>query len=304
MITGRLFELLYYLMDHQQTTAKQLAQHFEVSVRTIYRDIDRLLVAGIPIITKQGVEGGIGLDQNFVLDKTILDHRQQEQILSALECLSSLHIDEYQKLLNRMQTFFQKETQDRIEVDFSSWSFHQEVNDKFDLLKNAIFHHQSLEFDYINGQGQKGHRYVDPLKLLFKANAWYLQAYDVKKEEYRIYKLSRIGHICLKNAYFDIHRYVDKPQVFRYQENEVKKIDVVLKFQKYLGNFVYDEFEFSDIQEKQDHYLVCANISYHPYLISFLLSFGSGVEVVEPLELKEQIQNELIKMINIYKPDR
>ena len=94
MAKGRLFEILYYLIDKKETTANELAEYFEVSVRTIYRDLDRLLVAGIPIITKQGSKGGVSLDKSYVLDKTLLDNHEQEQILLALQSLSSLQLDE------------------------------------------------------------------------------------------------------------------------------------------------------------------------------------------------------------------
>ena len=173
MESGRLFEILYYLMENKQTTAKQLADKFEVSTRTIYRDLDKLLVAGIPIITKQGVDGGVSLDENFVFDKSLLDESQQEQILLALSSLSSLHVSEYQELLKHMQTIFQKESEEWLDVDFSSWHQDQEMNEKFSQLKDAILKHLRITFHYINAQGQKSHRDVFPIKLFYKNNAWY-----------------------------------------------------------------------------------------------------------------------------------
>ena len=146
MAKGRLFEILYYLIDKKETTANELAEYFEVSVRTIYRDLDRLLVAGIPIITKQGSKGGVSLDKSYVLDKTLLDNHEQEQILLALQSLSSLQLDEYSDLFQRMKNIFQKESHDWIEVDFTSWHQNKEMNDKIgyffptrDLFENGDF---------------------------------------------------------------------------------------------------------------------------------------------------------------------
>lgn len=298
MESGRLFEILYYLMENKQTTAKQLADKFEVSTRTIYRDLDKLLVAGIPIITKQGVDGGVSLDENFVFDKSLLDESQQEQILLALSSLSSLHVSEYQELLKHMQTIFQKESEEWLDVDFSSWHQDQEMNEKFSRLKDAILKHLKITFHYINAQGQKSHRDVFPIKLFYKNNAWYLYGYEVKKADYRTYKLTRIQQLVIKDEQFDRSAFYKEPHL-TYEENQTK-IDVVLKFQKYLGSFVYDQFSDQDIQEKEDGYWIHTSMPYHPWFLSFLLSFGSGVEIIEPHSLREEMLHEIHSLLKIY----
>lgn len=298
MESGRLFEILYYLMENKQTTAKQLADKFEVSTRTIYRDLDKLLVAGIPIITKQGVDGGVSLDENFVFDKSLLDESQQEQILLALSSLSSLHVSEYQELLKHMQTIFQKESEEWLDVNFSSWHQDQEMNEKFSQLKDAILKHLRITFHYINAQGQKSHRDVFPIKLFYKNNAWYLYGYEVKKADYRTYKLTRIQQLVIKDEQFDRSAFYKEPHL-TYEENQTK-IDVVLKFQKYLGSFVYDQFSNQDIQEKEDGYWIHTSMPYHPWFLSFLLSFGSGVEIIEPHSLREEMLHEIHTLLKIY----
>ena len=299
MESGRLFEILYYLMENKQTTAKQLADKFEVSTRTIYRDLDKLLVAGIPIITKQGVDGGVSLDENFVFDKSLLDESQQEQILLALSSLSSLHVSEYQELLKHMQTIFQKESEEWLDVDFSTWHQDQEMNEKFSQLKDAILKHLRITFHYINAQGQKSHRDVFPIKLFYKNNAWYLYGYEVKKADYRTYKLTRIQQLVIKDEQFDRSAFYKEPHL-TYEENQTK-IDVVLKFQKYLGSFVYDQFSDQDIQEKEDAYWIHTSMPYHPWFLSFLLSFGSGVEIIEPHSLRKEMLHEIQTLLKIYK---
>lgn len=299
MTSGRLFEILYYLIDVKQTTASELAEKFEVSVRTIYRDLDRLLVGGIPIETTQGVGGGISIDPHFVLDKTLLNNQEQEQILSALQGLSSLHLHEYQDLLGRMQNVFQKNSQDWIEVDFTSWHQDSEMNIKFQQIKEVILKHQVISFDYVNIRGEQSYRIVFPLKIFFKGNAWYLQAYEKKREVYRTYKLTRMYHIEMKDEYFDIRELNNQPPVLSYHE-DIKMIDVVFKFQKYLGSFVYDEFEYKDIEEKDDCYIVTTQVPDQEWFLSFLLSFGSGIEIIEPVKLKEKLKDEIYKMIKLY----
>lgn len=298
MAEGRLFEILYYLIDVKQTTAKQLAEHFEVSTRTIYRDLDRLLVAGIPITSTQGMGGGISIDSQFVFDKTLLNHDEQVQILAAIEGLSSLHLQQYQDLLGRMKTIFQKDSLDWIEVDFSSWHKGEQIDDLFLKIKEAIFTEQAISFDYINGNAQLSHRDVYPLKLVFKSQAWYLQAYEYQREVYRTYKLKRMRNIEYKDKSFKKSQFQQLP-VLHFQDNS-SYIDVVLKFKKYLGSFVYDEFPITDIEEKEEYYIVKSQIESHQWLVSFLLSFGSGVEVIEPIELRKQLYDEARKLLKLY----
>lgn len=300
MATGRLFEILYYLIDKKQTTAQELADYFEVSVRTIYRDLDRLLVAGIPITTTQGNGGGVSIDDNYVFDKTVLDSHEQEQILSALQGLSSLHLYEYQDLLGRMKTIFQRDSQDWIEVDFTSWHQDDDMNNKFQQMKNVILKHQVITFDYINVQGVLSHRRVYPLKVFFKANSWYLQGYESKRAVYRTYKLTRMHHIEEKDEYFDKHQFTHQPRILNYQE-ETSLIDVTLKFNKSLGSFVYDEFNYQDITEEQDAYIVKTTVPHHQWFLSFLLSFGSGVEILAPADMRQQMKTEIQEIIKLYK---
>lgn len=294
---GRLFEIIYYLLDKKTTTARELAEYFEVSIRTIYRDIDKLLVAGIPIESTQGKNGGISIDKNYVLDKTLLSSQEQDHILMAIQGMESLKVEDKQ-LTQRMKTLFQKESQDWLDIDFSYWRHDNEIQEKFNQVKIAIFNHYIITFDYINMQGTKSRKKVYPIKIFFKAQAWYLQAFDVDKDAYRTYKLSRIHNLVNTEEVFN-KELVDVPSIERYVES-TKMIDIVLKFDKIVGSFVYDEFPYQNIEELQDGYLVRTQMPSHSWLISFILSFGSTVEVVEPVSLRNQIIKELSLIKNKY----
>ncbi|MEG0277258.1 MAG: YafY family protein [Coprobacillus sp.] len=294
---GRLFEILYYLLEKKNTTAQELAEYFEVSVRTIYRDIDKLLVAKIPIQTTQGKNGGISIDENYVLDKTLLSSQEQDHILMAMQGMESLRVEDKQ-LTQRMKTLFQKESQDWLEIDFSYWRQDNEIQEKFDLIKETIFNHIIIEFDYMNMQGIQSHRMVYPIKIFFKAQAWYLQGYDISKQDYRIYKFTRIHKLINTKHVFD-QTLTDIPQIHQYQEDS-QMIDVVFLFDKSLGSFVYDEFSYQSIEDTQNGYIVKTTLPYHSWLISFILSFGHGVEVIEPLSLREEIVDEIQSMNHKY----
>ena len=135
MSVNRLFETIYYLIEHKQTTAKELAEHFEVSTRTIYRDLDRLIVAGFPIYANQGAKGGIYIDSEFVLDKMTFSDDEQNQILMALQCIERLQDRDEAGLIDKMAALFNKNKLDWIEVDFTTWHHNNSQNEKFETIK-------------------------------------------------------------------------------------------------------------------------------------------------------------------------
>ena len=192
MQINRLFEIVYLLLEKDTITAKELAQQFEVSVRTIYRDIDILSTAGIPVYTNKGKGGGISLLENFVLDKSILSEEEQNQIIFALQSLEKLDKNSEKKALEKMSRLFHKQSENWIEIDFSNWA---NENNKFEMMKQAILKKQVMEFTYFNSCGEETKRQVEPLQIWFKDKAWYIKAYCRVKQDYRVFKIARMREI-------------------------------------------------------------------------------------------------------------
>ena len=143
-MVDRLFQIVYLLMEKQQITAKELAQRFEVTERTIYRDLDKLTLAGIPVYTNQGKNGGISLLPDFVLDKTVLTTEEKTKILESLNALNEVTQSQNKQDMSKLQTFLGDHHQDWIEIDFSGWGNSDDEVDKFARIKNAI-----LEYNYM-----------------------------------------------------------------------------------------------------------------------------------------------------------
>lgn len=148
MKVDRLFKIMYILLDKNFITAEELANQLEVSVRTIYRDIDSLSMAGMPIYTSSGVGGGIGILENFVLNKSHLTEEEQEHILLALENLSPTDSVNIDKTLDKLKTIFHNNNTSWIEVDYSRWGIENSDKDNFNLLKNAVLNHNEISFTY------------------------------------------------------------------------------------------------------------------------------------------------------------
>ncbi|MBO1308035.1 YafY family transcriptional regulator [Enterococcus sp. 669A] len=193
MTNSRLLKILLLLLEKGKVTAPELAEQFETSVRTIYRDIDGLSAAGVPVYTTQGKGGGIFLNQEYVLNKMIVSAEEQEKILMALQELSLVENRQTDELLQKLSGLFRTTPSDWLEIDFSAWGL--ESKTIFDPLKQAIFAQQLVKFCYMNRKGEQERRTVEPVKLIFKNRDWYLQAFCQLRQDFRLFKLLRIREL-------------------------------------------------------------------------------------------------------------
>ena len=134
-MVDRLFQIVYMLMEKPQMTAKELAEVFEVSERTIYRDVDKLTLAGIPIYTNQGKNGGISILPDYVLNKTVLTKDEKDRILESLNALNEVIFAKDRESMSRLQAFLGEQQQDWIEIAFSSWGNSEEEASVFAKIK-------------------------------------------------------------------------------------------------------------------------------------------------------------------------
>ena len=163
----RLFEIVYLLLDTPNITARQLAERFEVSERTIYRDVDVLSGAGIPVYAAKGKGGGIRLLPDYVLDKSLLNENEQEAILLGLKSLAATG-GEDPAVTDKLARLFHKAEASWIEVDFSSWGRDPAEKEAFDILKAAILTARLVHLTYYNAAGEQSERVIEPVRLHFK----------------------------------------------------------------------------------------------------------------------------------------
>ncbi len=285
MQESRLFKILYHLLDKGQATAPELAERFEVSVRTIYRDIDALSGAGIPVYTEAGRNGGIHLLNDFVLDKAVLSEAEKQEILAALQSIHITRNMDGSRTLQKLSALFQLHSENWLEVDFSRWGNPGYDNETFELLKSAVIRHRSVKLRYAGSYEEIRERTVQPYKLVYKAKAWYLQAFCTEKQDWRIFKLNRILELeALEEGFSQLN----PPGPIETFEGEYPK--VTLRFPKEMSYRVYDEFDKAQIQRQENgDLIVSANMPEDPWLIGFLLSFGTRVDILSPAHLKEAV---------------
>lgn len=239
MQMNRLFQIVYYLLENGKSSAPELAKKFEVSTRTIYRDLDTISAAGIPIYATQGKGGGISLLENYVLDKSLFSEKEQEQILIALQCIASTEGENADELLSKLSALFQMKGTDWIEVDFSDWNKNK-ADQIFSEIKKAIFDRRVITFSYFDSDGRRLSRSLRPIKLIFKSNDWYLYGFCLLRNDYRFFKLTRIKDLVTSDETF-IRDVLDLPKA-KMEMPHYNTVSVTLKFSPQVAFRVHDEF--------------------------------------------------------------
>ena len=296
-VNNRLFEIVYILLQKKKITARELAEKFEVSTRTIYRDVETLSRANVPIYATQGKDGGIALLDRFVLNKTILSEEEQNQILFALQSMKNVSGQDEKGVLEKLSTLFNKAVSDWIKIDFSGWKKDSAQKTRFEIIKKAILNKSRIEFVYYNSNGEKSKRIAEPLQIWFKDKSWYLMSYCKLKEDYRIFKISRMKEIKMLREHFE--RELTKEQ--KDKARDFKIISLKLEISKDMAYRIYDEFENEGIiKNKNGDFVVKVEYPENEWVWSYVLSFGEYAKVLSPKKAKEIIKEKLEKSLENY----
>ncbi len=278
----RLFETLYLLLEKRSVTAKELAERFGVSVRTVYRDIEALSIAGIPVFAMRGKGGGIRLSEKYVLDRSLLSASEQSEVLAALKALPA----EAGSVLNKLGGLFRQSAVNWIEIDFSDWSYSD--RETFALIKRAILERRLVSFDYFATSGEKTSRTAEPMMLWFKHRSWYLRAFCHIRNAERLFRLSRIKRLKLLPEGFAPREAASaavEPDARAALYIELKlRIDPAMLYR------VYDEFDESMITQNEDGSFTCAaSFPEDEWIYGYIFSFGPYAEVLEPEFVRENV---------------
>lgn len=297
MKNGRLFELLYLLVEKREVTAGELAKRLEVSERTIYRDIDALSAAGIPVYAQKGKGGGVRLMDQFVLDKALLSQSQQDEVLFALQAIRATGGGE--EALSRLSALFRRDGGDWLEVDFTDWGSASAERENFSLVKRSILERRPLTFTYYSSAGEKSRRTVEPARLVFKSGCWYLSAFCRSKQDWRIFRLVRMEELSPEEGSCPPRR--PPAQLEPPMPEGYRGVDLRLRFAPSAAWRVRDYFHPRQIAPQPDGtLLVECTFPEDQWLLSFLLSFGGQLEVLAPDYWRDILKEELKKSLEVY----
>ena len=305
---NRLLGIIYILMNRGTVTATELAQHFEVSVRTIYRDIESLSIAGIPVYTKKGKNGGLCLTEQFVLNKMLITNEEQQQILSALVSVQETGALAEQKILQKLGEFFRTEPVNWLAIDLSDWSGTRKQ--LYEDIKIAILTRRVVQFDYYGQNSTMQKRIVEPMQLIFKEYTWYLKAFCRERQAVRLFKLFRMKRFVMLEEIFvpqDEHLTEEKEmQEMLPSEREDSHDDnasavVMLWIDKKEAYRVYDRFDESELQILEDgNFLVHLDYKMDDWVYGMILSFGVSAKVLAPESVKQEIKRRIGEMWQQY----
>ena len=297
MKDNRLFRILYYILEKEKVTANELADKFEVSVRTIYRDIDSISSVGVPIFTTQGKGGGIKIDNEYILNKSLFDANEKEQIIAALQGLEKTNKVYKSELITKLSALFKIKNSNWIEIDFTSWGSNNTYQDLFNTLKIAIINKNIISFSYNSSKAEKINRRVKPIRLLFKEQDWYLYAFCLLRNDFRYFKLSRIKDLeVLAINYEDNFENIVLKREIKYENT----VNIKLKFNKSVAFRVYDEFNEAIVEDEKANLYVEIKIPNNYKLYNYIFSFGANVEILEPEEIRTQFKNMINKIAKKY----
>lgn len=297
MKDNRLFRILYYILEKGKVTASELADKFEVSVRTIYRDIDSISSAGIPIYALQGKGGGIEIAEDFVLSKSLLSENEKQQIMSALQGLDNTRAQHENELLTKLSALFKMKNTSWIEVDFNNWQNNKMYEITFNDIKSAILSKNIVSFTYFSSNEKETSRRVKPVRLLFKGQDWYLYALCLLRNDFRYFKLSRIKNLETHTEKFDDNF---EDVVLKKEMPYENTVHIKVKFDRKAAFRVYDELNGEITEDDEGNLYAEIEIQNDYNLFNYIFSFGDGAEVLEPKEIRMQIKEMINKMAEKY----
>ena len=309
MKTDRLVSIILILLEKQRISARQLAEMFEVSIRTIYRDIDAINMAGIPVCATPGAGGGFEIMPQYKIGQKVFSKNDLSALLLGLTSLSGvLSNRELANTSAKIRSILPKEQAGDIElmasqisIDLSPWTGNCNVQSCLDILKTAIQEKRLVSFDYVAHHGSRSSRTVEPCQLILKDSHWYFHGYCHTREAFRLFRLSRISGLTLKEETFAPRDY-QKPQLdfSVFPDHLLKKIK--LRIQKSILDQVLDFCSYEDIlPDGSDHYLVLFPFIENDYFYNLLLGFGDKCECLEPPSVRTELIRRIHNMAANYK---
>jgi predicted DNA-binding transcriptional regulator YafY len=301
MKINRLLEITLILLNKNTVTAGEMAERFKVSTRTIYRDIDELSSAGVPVFTNKGSGGGIALLDNYAINKALLTEHERDSLLLALKTLQATKYPEIDVILEKIGAVFKKAAaSDWVHIEFSPWGSGPNEENKFLDVKRAILECKVITFDYINADGILSYRRVEPMLLWFKSQAWYVWGYCKTRRDFRTFRISRIRNMTVTDTGF-VRRLPEKAKEEEPATTTEKPVTLKLRFQPQDLYRVYDDYAEERITRNPDGtYDVTITFPEDEWVYGYIMSFGSYVEVLEPPHIRNIIRERMEKALSRY----
>ena len=301
MKVDRLVSIIMILLEKERIGAQELAAMFEVSPRTIYRDIGTINMAGIPVRSTSGVGGGFEIMQQYKMDKKVFSASDLSAILMGLSGLSNvMRGDELVNALAKVKSFIPADSAKDIElkanqicIDLSPWMGNRNIQPYLEIIKTALQESKLLSFEYVAHHGNKSTRTVEPYQLVLKSSHWYLQGYCHKRNDFRLFRLSRISNLQMHEEVFTPRDY-EKPQLDFDDILAMMQTRIKIRIHKSVMDRVLDYCAYENFSpDGEDHYIVDFPFIENEYYYDILLSFGGKCECLEPPHIRTEMKRRI-----------
>ncbi len=308
MKIDRLISIIMILLDKERIGAQELADKFEVSPRTIYRDIDTINMAGIPVCSAPGVGGGFEIMRKYKIDRKVFSTADLSAILMGLSSLSNMiRGDELVHALAKVKSFIPANRAKDIElkvnqinIDLSPWIGNSNIQPYLEIIKAALQDNKLLTFEYVAHHGNKSARTVEPYQLVLKSNHWYFQGYCHKRNDYRLFRLSRISNLQIQKETFTPRDY-QKPQLDFADVLATMQTEIRIRIHESIMDRVLDHCAYEHFSPDGDeHYIVSFPFIENEYHYNVLFSFGDKCECLEPLHIRTEMKRRIQAISTLY----
>jgi predicted DNA-binding transcriptional regulator YafY len=303
----RLLATIVILLNRRRITAKELAERFEVSIRTIYRDIATLNGAGIPIISSQGYEGGFAIPESYKLSKQLLTQRDLNAMISTLQGVNqSMGQKDLQRIIEMLISLLPNDEKARgfnrhrsLFVDLTPWGQTETPNQMMRVVQQAVEDKHVLRFNYSDSSGKLSNRTVEPHTLVFKGYAWYLLAYCQLRNDFRVFRLSRITDPHLEDGSFLSRNPGDIQRFFQFNCGPLQQ--VVLRISPAVRSKMEYFFPGAVLSYGEDG-LITAHLELpdDPWIFDLIMGFGADAEILTPRSWRQKMKKNLTVMKNLY----
>lgn len=291
-----MIKMLMLLMSRRKVTANEIADRFEISVRSVYRYVEELSVAGVPLDVARGRYGGIYIADTFKLPAGYFTRGEYAAIINALTAmLSTVDDDELKSALEKIKREQKSDKRElavcgNIIVDGGAWADLGKFPDKMKVCEQAVQGSLSLEIDYISREGEHSRRVIDPHVLIYKQNVWYVYAFCHSRQNFRTFKIGRIKGARFTGRSFE-KREITKDEIplnFDYSSEQL--IPVTLAIKKDALADVEEWLGVDNVEPYGDGLIANVSLPDDDMLVDKILGYGGKVKVVAPAELKKRVK--------------
>lgn len=301
MKIDRLMGILTILLQQDKVTTPELAERFEVSRRTINRDVEDICRAGIPLVTVQGRGGGISIADGYKMDKALLTGEELQAVLAGLKGMDSISKTSYsahlgEKLSGKTNRVI---SDDVILIDLASYA-KTPLTHKIDVIKNAVRDRRLISFRYFYEKGEC-ERTIEPYRIVFRWSSWYVLGYCLQKEAFRLFKLNRLWNLETCSENFEPRELPQRELVFDeyFTQGKLRLKALFEESEKYR---LIEEYGIECYTVEKDRRLLLErDFASYKNMLEWILSFGDKTEVLEPEELRADVCRQAE---NILKKDR